>query len=73
MATGTPTATGTTANTGLISVVLIPLLPRTRSRVIDSKPHGMLVLGSSLLTSHLSRTSSVSSATTSAKQPTHYI
>ena len=68
-ATGAPMTTGIAANTGLIFVVLIPLLPRTGSGVIGSKPNGLLVLGSGLLTSHLSRTSSVRSASTSATQP----
>jgi hypothetical protein len=64
-----PTATGTTTNIGLIFMVLIPLLPRTRSRVISSRPNGLLVLDNGLLTGYLSRTSSVSHASPSATQP----
>jgi len=50
-------------------MVFIPLLPWTGSRVIGGKPDSLLVLGNGLLTGHLSRTSSVSSASTSATQP----
>jgi len=69
VATGAPTTTSTAANTCLIFVVFIPLLPWTGSRVIGSKPDSLLVLGSGLLTGHLSRTSSISSVSTSATQP----
>jgi len=68
-ATGAPIATSTTTNTGLIFMVLIPLLPRTRSRVIGSRPNGLLVLDNGFLTGYLSTTSSVSHASSSATQP----
>jgi len=50
-------------------MVLIPLLPRTRSRVIGSRPNGLLVLDNGLLTGYLSTTSIVSHASSSATQP----
>jgi hypothetical protein len=50
-------------------MVLIPLLPRTRSRVIGSRPNGLLVLDNGFLTGYLSTTSSVSHASSSATQP----
>jgi len=51
---------------GLISVALIPLLSWTGSRVIGSSLDGLLLVGSGLLTGLLSRTSSVSYASSSA-------
>jgi len=51
--------------TGLISVALIPLLPCTGSRIIGSSLDGLLLVGSGLLTSLLSRISSVSYASSS--------
>jgi hypothetical protein len=54
--------------TGLIFMVLISLLPRTRSRVIGSSLDGLLV-GNGLLTGPLSITLSVSYAFPSATQP----
>jgi hypothetical protein len=64
-----PTATGTTTNTSMIFMVLIPLLPRTGSRVIGSNPNDLLLVSSGLLTGPLTRTSSVSYASPSATQP----
>jgi hypothetical protein len=60
-ATNAPTAVGITTSTSLIFVVFI-LLPLQTS----SRPDGLLVLGSGLLTSLLSRSSSVSYASPSA-------
>jgi len=57
--TGAQIATGTTAMAGLIFVALIPLLPRTGTRVISSSPNSLLLVGNRLLTGPLSRTSSV--------------
>jgi len=57
VATNAPTAVGITTSTSLIFVVFI-LLPLQAS----SRPDGLLVLGSGLLTGLLSRSSSVSSA-----------
>ena len=53
--------------TGLIFMVLIPLLPRTRSRVIGCLD-GLLV-GNGILTGPLRRTLSVSYNSPSATQP----
>jgi hypothetical protein len=55
--------------TCMIFVALIPLLPRTRSKVIGSSLDDLLLVGSGLLTGLLSRMSSVSYASPSAKQP----
>jgi len=67
-AAGAPTVTGTTTMTCLIFVALIPLLPQTGSKVIGSSPDGLLLVGSGLLTGLLSKTSSVSYASSSASQ-----
>jgi hypothetical protein len=53
----------------MIFMVLIPLLPRTGSRVIGSNPNDLLLVSSGLLTGPLTRTSSVSYASPSATQP----
>ena len=53
-ATGTPTTIGIIANTGLIFMVFILLPLQTGNRVTGSRPDGLLVLGSGLLTSLLS-------------------
>jgi hypothetical protein len=66
---GAPTTTGIAAMTGLIFVALIPLLPRTGSRVIGNSPDGLLLVDSDLLNDLLSSTSSVSYASLSATQP----
>jgi hypothetical protein len=55
--------------TCLIFIALIPLLPQTGSKVIGSSPDDLLLVGNGLLTSLLSRTSSVSYASSSATQP----
>jgi hypothetical protein len=52
--------------TCMIFVALIPLLPRTRSKVIGSSLDDLLLVGSGLLTGLLSRMSSVSYASPSA-------
>jgi hypothetical protein len=64
--TGAQIATGTTAMAGLIFVALIPLLPRTGSRVIGNSPDGLLLVDNGLLNDLLSSTSSVSYASLSA-------
>jgi hypothetical protein len=51
-----PTATGTTTNTSMIFMVLIPLIPRTGSRVIGSNPNDLRLVSSGLLTDPLTRT-----------------
>jgi len=63
------TTTGITTMTCLLFVALIPLLLWTGSMVIGSSPDDLLLVGSGLLTSPLSRMSSVSYASPSAKQP----
>jgi len=65
-AAGAPTVTSTTVMTCMIFVALIPLLPRTRSKVIGSSLDDLLLVGSGLLTGLLSRMSSVSYASPSA-------
>ena len=57
---------GIAAMTGLIFVALIPLLPRTGSRVIGNSPDGLLLVDNGLLNDLLSSTSSVSYASLSA-------
>ena len=68
-ATGAPTAVDITSNTGLIFMVFILLPLQNGDRVTGSRPDGLLVLGSGLLTGLLSRPSSVSSASPSATPP----
>jgi hypothetical protein len=69
VATSAPTVIGITTMTGLIFMVLIPLLPRTRTKVIGSSPDGLLLVGSGPLIGPLNRTSSVNYASFSATQP----
>ena len=64
-----PTTTGTTNLTGLIFMALIPLLPRTGSKVINSSLDALLLVDNGLLTDLLSNTSSVSYDSPSATQP----
>ena len=66
--TSAPKATGTITMTGLIFMVLIPLLSRIKSKVIGNSLDDLLV-GNGLPTSPLSRTLSVSYASPSATQP----
>jgi len=61
MATSIPTTIATATNTSLIFMAFIPLLQPTGSRTDDP-----LVLGSGLLISLLSKSSSVSSTSPSA-------
>ena len=68
-ATSALTITGTTTMIGLFFMALIPLLPQTGSKVIDSSLDSLLLVGSGLLIDPLSRTSSVSYASHSATQP----
>ena len=68
-ATGAPTTTSTIAMTGLIFVALLPLFPRTGSRITCSRADGLLLVDSGLLTDLLSSTSSVNYASPSATQP----
>jgi hypothetical protein len=69
VAADAPITTGIAAMTGLIFVALIPLLPRTGSRVIGNSPDNLLLVDSGLLNDLLSSTSSVSYASLSATQP----
>jgi hypothetical protein len=69
VATSAPTVIGIATMTGLIFMVLIPLLPRTRTKVIGSSPDGLLLVGSGPLIGPLNRTSSVNYASFSATQP----
>jgi hypothetical protein len=55
--------------TGLIFVALLPLFPRTGSRITCSRADGLLLVDSGLLTDLLSSTSSVNYASPSATQP----
>jgi hypothetical protein len=50
VATSAPTVIGIAAMTGLIFMVLIPLLPQTGTKVIGSSPDGLLLVGSGPLT-----------------------
>ena len=68
-ATGTPTTIGIIANTGLIFMVFFLLPLQTGNRVTSSRPNGLLVLGSGLLTSLLSWLSSINFASLSATSP----
>ena len=67
--TSAPTTTGTIAMVGLIFVALLPLLPRTGSRIIGRRANGLLLVDNGLLTDLLSSTSSVNYASPSATQP----